>query len=212
MEIARKNETAFQGGRSVPARLSSIVGENLRHFRRLHGLSLEQLAQLSGVSRAMLGQIETGKSAPTINLLGRIAEALKISVSALIASPGSGGTIIITREAAMVLTMSNGRYSSRTLFPLGDPRAIEIYEVALAPDHQEFFEALASGARKALVLLSGEIELVIGGGAPTRLSVGDAVLFSSDTAHSLRNLGRDEAKAFLVVAGADAPVVHHRPS
>ena len=42
-----------------------------------------------GVSRAMLGQIETGKSAPTINLLGRIAEALKVSVPSLISSPGS---------------------------------------------------------------------------------------------------------------------------
>jgi DNA-binding XRE family transcriptional regulator len=52
-----------------PDELSIIVGSNLRRLRRRQGHSLERLAQLSGVSRAMLGQIETGK--PTINLYGR---------------------------------------------------------------------------------------------------------------------------------------------
>ena len=52
-----------------------IVGDNLRWLRKRERYSLDTLAQLSGVSRAMLGQIECGKSAPIINLLGRIAVA-----------------------------------------------------------------------------------------------------------------------------------------
>ncbi|HML28970.1 MAG TPA: helix-turn-helix transcriptional regulator, partial [Hyphomicrobium sp.] len=88
--MARKEENSqLNGAASAPTKLSMIVGENLRQLRRKQGLSLEQLAAVSGVSRAMLGQIETGKSAPTINLLGRIAEALKVSVSGLISSPGA---------------------------------------------------------------------------------------------------------------------------
>ena len=48
--------------------LAPVVGANLRRLRTKRGLSLEKLSQLSGVSRAMLGQIELGQSAPTINV------------------------------------------------------------------------------------------------------------------------------------------------
>ena len=56
--------------------LAPVVGGNLRRLRTRRGLSLERLAQISGVSRAMLGQIELGQSAPTINVLWKIARAL----------------------------------------------------------------------------------------------------------------------------------------
>ena len=51
------------------AELSVTVGRNLRRLRVKQGYSLERLAKQSRVSRAMLGQIETGKSVPTIGLL-----------------------------------------------------------------------------------------------------------------------------------------------
>ena len=62
--------------------LSAVVGHNLRLLRSRRGYSLERLAQISGVSRAMLGQIELGRSAPTINLLWKVARALEIPLSA----------------------------------------------------------------------------------------------------------------------------------
>ena len=49
--------------------LAPVVGKNLKRLRTERGLSLERLAQSSGVSRAMLGQVELGQSAPTINVL-----------------------------------------------------------------------------------------------------------------------------------------------
>ena len=53
--------------------LTPVLGANLRRLRMRRGLSLEKLSQLSGVSRAMLGQIELGQSAPTVNVLWKIA-------------------------------------------------------------------------------------------------------------------------------------------
>ena len=46
--------------------LTEIVSSNLKRVRRSRGYSLERLANLSGVSRAMLSQIELGRSVPTI--------------------------------------------------------------------------------------------------------------------------------------------------
>src|SRR5215475_11842708 len=77
------------------ADLAPIVGKNLKRLRSKRGLSLEKLAQASGVSRAMLGQVELGQSAPTINVLWKIARALGVPFSALISSTGSNGTLVL---------------------------------------------------------------------------------------------------------------------
>lgn len=66
------------------AAVSSLVGHNLRRLRKQHRLSLEDLAQQSGVSRAMLGQIEQGRSIPSIKILWQAAQALGVSVSWLL--------------------------------------------------------------------------------------------------------------------------------
>src|SRR3954451_23981539 len=83
--------------------LTAQVGRNLRRLRVRRGYSLERLAKLSGVSRAMLGQIETGKSAPTISLLWKVVTALEIPFATLIAAQEPGGTVVLRRETAKVL-------------------------------------------------------------------------------------------------------------
>jgi transcriptional regulator with XRE-family HTH domain len=203
--MARKEENPqLSGAVSGPAKLSIVVGENLRHLRRKQGLSLEQLAAVSGVSRAMLGQIETGKSAPTINLLGRIAEALKVSVAGLIANPGAGGTVVVPRDRATIVASGEGGYVSRALFPWGDPQNVEIYEVTVAPNHSEVFGASAPGTKKNLVIISGDLEVAVGEDSLTRLCSGDAILFNADAPHSFLNPTDGEAKAFLVVTALEA--------
>lgn len=211
--MARKEEiTNFQHADGIPTKLSLVVGENLRHLRRKHSLSLEQLSHLSGVSRAMLGQIETGKSAPTINLLGRIAEALRVSVASLISNPGTGGTVIVPRDRATTVTSGEGGFVSRALFPWGDPQSVEIYEVTIGPAHEEAFAASAAGTKKSLVLLSGEIIVTVGEDAPVRLANGDTILFNADAPHHLNNPGGDDAKAFLVVTAFDGANSRSRPA
>lgn len=197
----KQNIVQFHGADSVPAKLSIIVGDNLRQLRRKHGFSLEQLAQISGVSRAMLGQIETGKSAPTINLLARIAEALNVSVPSLISNSETGGTVVVPRDRAMILTSSDGGFTCRALFPIGNPQGIEVYDVTIASNHTEYVAAHAPGAKKRLIVVSGELEVTVGEESPARLSEGDAILFNADSAHCLRNSGDKEVKAFLVVTG-----------
>src|SRR6266540_2630709 len=77
------------------ADLTPVVGSNLRRLRTQHGLSLERLAKASGVSRAMLGQIELGQSTPTINVLWKISSALGVPFSALISARSSGSVHVL---------------------------------------------------------------------------------------------------------------------
>jgi transcriptional regulator with XRE-family HTH domain len=57
-----------------------VVGSNLRRLQTTPGLSLERLAHASGVSRAMLCQIELGQSTPTINTIWKIARGLELPI------------------------------------------------------------------------------------------------------------------------------------
>src|SRR3954469_11741930 len=84
--------------------LTPVVGENLRRLRAQRGLSLEKLAQQSGVSRAMLGQIELGQSAPTINVLWKVASGLGVTFSALLTSQQRSGPLVLRAENARLLT------------------------------------------------------------------------------------------------------------
>ena len=58
--------------------LNEIIAENLKRLRTERGLSLGRLAELSGVSKVMLSQVEKGESSPTINTLWKIATGLQV--------------------------------------------------------------------------------------------------------------------------------------
>src|SRR3954470_18406314 len=96
--------------------LTPIVGANLKRLRVKRGLSLERLAKASGVSRAMLGQIELGQSTPTINIVWKISTALGGPYSALLGQRQGGALSVLRAGAAKLLTSHDGRFSSRALF------------------------------------------------------------------------------------------------
>ncbi len=186
-----------------PADLAPVVGGNLRRLRMRRGLSLEKLAQKSGVSRAMLGQIELGQSAPTINVLWKIARALDVTFATLIQAREAGGTTVLKKSTAKVLASQDGRFSSRALFPFDGPRRAEFYELRLAPKATEEAEAHAPGTVENLVVSDGQLELVVGK-ETHRLETGDAILFEADVAHSYVNVGARECVMFLVMTYAES--------
>lgn len=188
----------------VSAELPAILGKNLRRLRTRRGYSLERLAKLSGVSRAMLGQIETGKSAPTISLLWKVATALDVPFANLLAVESTSGTAVLRREAAKLLSSSDGRFTSRALFPFEIERRVEFYELRLAPNHRENAEAHAPGTKENLIVARGAVEISTAQNRPVTLAEGDAILFEADVRHSYRNLGSAEAVLYLVMTYVEA--------
>src|SRR3954466_603326 len=168
--------------------LTPVVGENLHRLRTQRGLSLEKLGQKSGVSRAMLGQIELGQSAPTINVLWKIARALDVTFATLIQAREAGGPSVLKKAQAKVLTSHGGQFSSRALFPFDGPRRAEFYELRLAPGAEEVADAHAAGTLENLVVSEGQLQLAVGK-ETYRLDAGDAIVFEADVAHTYANPG-----------------------
>lgn len=184
------------------ADLAPVVGKNLKRLRTERGLSLEKLAQSSGVSRAMLGQVELGQSAPTINVLWKMARALDVPFSALITSSQTSGAQVLRSDAAKRLMSSDGSFQSRALFPFDEPRRVEFYELKLSARGVEKAEAHAAGTTENLVVARGAVEIVVGA-ATHRLEAGDAILFEADQPHVYRNAGSNEAVLYLVMTYAE---------
>lgn len=183
--------------------LTPIVGANLRRLRVKRGLSLERLARASGVSRAMLGQIELGQSTPTINLLWKISRALDVSFSTLVTASTARTATVLRAQGAKLLTSADGSFTSRALSPFNAPRSnIEFYELRLAAHGAEHAEAHAPGTTENLVVSHGAVHIRVGR-SKHELNVGDSIIFDADVAHSYENPGDDEASMYLVMTYAE---------
>ncbi len=179
------------------------VGANLRRIRMERGLALEALAQASGVSRAMLSQIELGRSTPTIKLLWKISRALGLPFAALVSSaPSSEETRVMRSDSARRLTSHDGRFSSRALFPIDRDRRIELYELKLAARGLERAEPHAPGTVEILLVQSGAVEISVDR-TTFELGPGDAIQFRADGPHAYRNCGTSEAVMSLIMSYPD---------
>ncbi len=184
--------------------LGDAIGANLRRLRTKRGLSLEALARLAGVSRAMIGQIEGGRSMPTIGMLWKIARALDVPFAALMGEAAGGGMVVLKAERSKVLSSKDGGFSSRALFPFDGERRVEFYELTMAPGAIESAEGHAPGTTENLTVTRGEVEISAGADLAV-LKPGDAIFFVADQPHRYRNLSAETATLYLVMTYA-APV------
>lgn len=184
--------------------IGAAVAANLRRLRAEHDLTLDQLSEASGVSRAMLNQIETGKSVPTIATLWKVAAGLHVPFQQLIAVEVGPKSVVLRRRDAKVLANAEGTFSSRALFPYdGGPRSTEFYELVLAPGGAEHAAAHARGTTEQLVVVTGRVVIEIAG-ERHELAERDAIGFTADVPHAYLNPDvRRESLLYLVMTYAD---------
>ncbi len=179
------------------ADLARRVAENLRYKRKLRGMSLDDLARASGVSRAALSQVETCKTNPTVGLLWKIAVGLGVPFADLLGQPKTGISLL-RRGDSQVLRSLDGKLESRPLTPAGASSMVEIYELRLSARSTHASEPHAPGTHEFLVVLSGSVRLHVEGEA-LDLMAGDSVSFPADRPHSYENSGSSEARYHNVI-------------
>lgn len=178
--------------------LGPVVGANLRRLRGRRGLSLDSLAKISGVSRAMLSQIEVGRSVPSINVVFKVARAFGLPFSALLANTPAPRAYVMPARTAKTLRSASGEFSTRVLFPFSAERKTEFYELRLLAGGVEHADAHAPGTMENLIVVRGELEITTSSGQYL-LPAGDALLFQADEPHQYRNLANEEALIYLVM-------------
>lgn len=173
------------------------IGDNLKTIRKNRGASLDQIADLTGVSKAMLGQIERGDSNPTVSTLWKIARGLQISFSSLIQEEDSNITVVKLNSITPV-TESNGDYRVYSIFPFDPRKKFEIFTVEVEPGCTHISERHNEGLEEHITMICGELELRIGEESFV-LSTGDSIRFLANKTHSYKNPGTELTSFQLVM-------------
>jgi XRE family transcriptional regulator, regulator of sulfur utilization len=179
------------------ADLSRRVGVNLQKKRKARGLSLDQLAAASGVSRAALSQIEQAKGNPSLGVLWKIAVGLGTPFGELIGET-EDTTTVLRRKDTQVLRSADGKMESRPLTPSGISPWVELYELRVTGRSFQTSEAHIKGTREIVVVLSGSLQLRLGE-ETYDLSVGDSIAFQADQPHVYHNPSTSEARYHNVI-------------
>ncbi|MDR9829070.1 XRE family transcriptional regulator [Vibrio sp. FNV 38] len=158
-------------------RFKKQISAHLKTVRGSKGLSLDSTAKCTGVSKAMLGQIERGESSPTIATLWKIASGLETSFSAFFADEvsnlGSSG-MTFPQDPKMRV---------KTLFPFQSETRIEVFEIVISGLHQQDSSPHEHGVIEHIHILQGQLELRVSDECVT-LNEGDSYRFYADQPHS----------------------------
>ncbi|WP_042349788.1 helix-turn-helix domain-containing protein [Bacillus massiliigorillae] len=174
-----------------------ILAKNLKALREEKKLSLEKVAELTGVSKTMIGQIERGESSPTITTIWKIANGLKISFSSLIQNP-QPDTKVVMKSEIQVLSEDNGKYRVYPYFPFQDDKRFEIYSIEMDKDGYLSAEAHRDGTEEYITVFDGELTIIVNEIEYT-IKNGDSIRFKADRPHSYRNSGNTVTRLSMTI-------------
>jgi transcriptional regulator with XRE-family HTH domain len=177
--------------------LAGRVAANLREHRRRRDISLDQLAQRTGVSRAGLSQIETHKTNPSIGVLWKVASGLGIPFAELIGER-QDTVSVLRRNDAQVLRSTDRKFESRPLMPASGNNQVEVYDLRLAPRAKYASDAHGAGTRELVIVLAGSLRMQVGN-LSEDLQAGDSMLFNANVSHAYENTGSSEARYHDVI-------------
>jgi transcriptional regulator with XRE-family HTH domain len=177
------------------------IAEGIKKRREQLGISANDLAERSGVSRAMVSKIERLEVSPTAALLGRLCNGLGITLSSLIASAESSAGPPIARAADQPVWRDPDTGLLRTMVsPLNTGSRVEIVHVELPSNTKVQYGRMQEPHYDQHVLvLAGKLTMTFGEEA-IDLGVGDCMRSRFDVTHAFANRGRSACKYLVVIA------------
>lgn len=170
--------------------INKIVANNLKEIRKNRKLSLDGLAELTGVSKSMLGQIEREESNPTLQTLWKIASGLKISLSDLIVAVVPQ-VEVIKRKDIQPISEDQGRFKIYPIAPFDGEKGFEVLSLVLLPGAKSISEPHSRGTEELILVNQGELTLEIADQSYT-IAAGDAFRFIADKDHCYKNTSIEE--------------------
>jgi len=188
---------------TVEAVASRRVGERVRELRRGRGLTLERLAELSGVSRAMISKLERGEKNPTLVVAARLAEGLGVTLSRLAGMEERGEVIIVPRNRRMVMRDPATGFERQLLSPNLVGVGVEFIRNKIpAGSTSGEFPSHRKGVTEHIVVERGNLRAILAG-QEYLLGDGDAMYFEADIPHRFDNVGDTECTYYLVISTGD---------
>jgi len=167
--------------------ISKHISLTLKELRHKKGWSLDKAAEKTGVSKAMLGQIERQESSPTISTLWKIASGFKTSFSSFIEETDSEPNMPIHRiSQTQQLHPTDEKIRVMPLFPFDEQLDLEIYIIELLPACEHLSPPHQSGVIEHVIVTEGKMEVLINNKWQLLLK-GEGFRFEANQPHGYRN-------------------------
>lgn len=179
-------------------RVDQNIAANLKRIRKEKSMSLDVLAEKTGVSKSMLGQIERGESNPTVATIGKIVEGIKISFEDLIYRK-EDTAVLIDKENIPPCKEEKDAYLVKEILPYDRKRSFEIYHYEIEPGNSCDGEKQAEVESCFVTVLQGRLSIVIED-KNYELEQGKALQFEADRDWYYRNRSVEKAVFEVVLS------------
>ena len=177
--------------------LNRAVADNIKRIRKSKKLSMERTAELAGVSRSMLGQIERGEANPSVAILGKLAAALKVPAEVLLENDDFETLALFPEVETKPVRLDGGKAVLRPNFPYDQVTRLESSFLDLYISAKYAPEVSVPGCVCHLTVMSGTVSLTAEG-QEFRLLERDAIRFAADQPYSFSNMTNSTARLLLV--------------
>ncbi len=177
--------------------INSAVSKNIKQIRESKKLTLDMAANITGVSRSMLAQIEKGDANPTISVLWKIASGYKVAFTSLVEAQDEGATLI-RLDASEKIIEGDGKYINYPVFSFNEQRSFETYRIVILEGGKLEAAPHMSGTEEFITVFAGEVEITIQDDIFT-LGTGDSLHFTADLPHSYKNVGNQSAELSMIL-------------
>ncbi|MEL7563612.1 MAG: XRE family transcriptional regulator [Dehalobacterium sp.] len=185
--------------------VGKVTGKRIREIRKSKNISIVEFANMVGVSKSLISQVERGDIFPSLSTLEKIAIALEVDISQFFkiesSPPISEAEIVVRGNKRKKITMPNSSMIYNLLTP-NLRKSLEFLLIEIPPfssrSEEEEIETFKHGGEEYFFVLEGQLELVIGE-QKYIINAGDSGCFDSSHGHIWRN-DSDKKGAFIIAA------------
>lgn len=164
------------------------IASTLKALRKERGWSLDKTAQETGVSKAMLGQIEREESSPTIATLWKIASGFDVPFSLFIADEQGD----YRNGKTKTIHPNDNKIQVLPLFLYDEEIRCEIFLIVLLPGCEHISSPHKPGVIEHVLVAEGCVEVFVDGFWKS-LKKGEGLRFCADQPHGYRNLSNQNS-------------------
>jgi len=176
--------------------------KRLKELRKQKRFTLDQLARIAGCTKSYISQLEKGTGAPSVSMLGRLADALEVHVVDLFRGNNRGeqGNWCLRKTDRRTIHYPDGEIVSQLLTKGVFQKKMQPLLSVIKPggmlDKSGTMEH-PKGSEEFVLVLKGEVEFEIGT-ERLLLQEGDTLYFNGDIPHHWVNTGQETAEVLFV--------------
>jgi len=181
------------------------VGEKIKQIREMRKVSLDELAERSGMDIAMVQKIEDGKNVPSLAPLIKIARALGVRLGTFLDDSDSYGPVVVRsgdhQKGVRFTSQASEAREHLNFFSLAFDKAgrnMEPFIVDIEPGQQSDFMLSSHEGEEFIYVLDGEVEINYGKEI-YKLGKGDSIYLDSIVLHNVHAGDNKSARILAVV-------------